>query len=166
MCGICGLIHSKSITPAYDSKQVIIMMREKLAHRGPDQSGEWVNKENEVYLGHRRLSVIDLSDKGRQPMISNCGNYVITFNGEVYNFDLLRTQLKEKGYIFKGNSDTEVVLNMYLEYGINCLKEFNGIFGLAIYDFRSNDLFVARDAMGVKPVYYFSNDEWLQVLVV
>ena len=80
MCGICGLIQPKQKSSAYNSEHVVIKMREKLTHRGPDQSGEWFNKEEEAYFGHRRLSVIDLSENGRQPMVSKCGNYVITYN--------------------------------------------------------------------------------------
>ena len=155
MCGICGLIHSKQVTPAYDSKQVIIMMREKLAHRGPDQSGEWVNKENEVYLGHRRLSVIDLSDKGRQPMISNCGNYVITFNGEVYNYLELKKELSSKGYNFSGQSDTEVVLAACIVWGVrHAVERMIGMFAFSIWNCRLDTLTLVRDRLGIKPLYW------------
>ena len=152
MCGIVGF------SGDLDSASLVKATNE-LEHRGPDDNGTFYSSTQKIGLGHTRLSIIDLSSMGHQPMASNDASVVLVFNGEIYNFQVLRLGLEEKGYIFKGSSDTEVVLNMYLEYGIDCLPKLNGIFGLAIFDCRSENLFVARDALGVKPLYYFSNDE-------
>ncbi len=151
MCGIVG------ITGNFSNSD-LVKATASLNHRGPDDSGTYINTEHKIGLGHTRLSIIDLSPLGHQPMISSDESVVLVFNGEIYNFLDLRDGLKQKGYRFKGSSDTEVVLNMYLEYGIECLSYFNGIFGLAIFDQRSNNLYLARDALGVKPVYYHQDN--------
>ena len=152
MCGIVGFSGGLD-------KASLVKATDALTHRGPDDKGTFYAEAQNVGLGHTRLSIIDLSAMGHQPMVSSDQSVILVFNGEIYNFQVLRLGLEEKGYIFKGSSDTEVVLNMYLEYGIDCLPKLNGIFGLAIFDCRSENLFVARDALGVKPVYYFANDE-------
>ena len=152
MCGIVGFSGGLD-------KPSLVKATDALTHRGPDDKGTFYAEAQNVGLGHTRLSIMDLSAMGHQPMVSSDQSVILVFNGEIYNFQLLRSELVEKGYIFKGSSDTEVVLNMYLEYGIACLSKLNGIFGLAFFDCRSESLFVARDALGVKPVYYFSNDE-------
>ena len=152
MCGIVGFSGGLD-------KASLVKATDALMHRGPDDKGTFYAEAQNVGLGHTRLSIIDLSAMGHQPMVSSDQSVILVFNGEIYNFQVLRLELEEKGYIFKGSSDTEVVLNMYLEYGIACLSKLNGIFGLAFFDRRSESLFVARDALGVKPVYYFSNDE-------
>ncbi len=151
MCGIVGI--------SGDFSEVdLIKATKSLNHRGPDDSGTYINTEQKIGLGHTRLSIIDLSPLGHQPMLSNDESVVLVFNGEIYNFLDLRDQLEKKGYVFKGNSDTEVVLNMYLEFGIECLSYLNGIFGLAIFDQKSNNLYLARDALGVKPIYYYQEN--------
>ena len=152
MCGIVGFSGGLD-------KASLVKATAALTHRGPDDKGTFYAEAQNVGLGHTRLSIMDLSAMGHQPMVSSDQSVILVFNGEIYNFQVLRLELEEKGYIFKGSSDTEVVLNMYLEYGIACLSKLNGIFGLAFFDRRSESLFVARDALGVKPVYYFSNDE-------
>lgn len=150
MCGIVGF--------SGDLENANLLHATKaLDHRGPDDSGTYYEKDKKIGLGHTRLSIIDLSPLGHQPMLSKDKSVILIFNGEIYNFESLRMELKEKGYLFKSKSDTEVVLNMYLEYGIDFLSKLNGIFGLAIYDYRVEELFVARDALGVKPVYYYSD---------
>lgn len=151
MCGIIGV--SGNFLES-DLKKATL----KLNHRGPDDSGIYCNEEKRIGLGHTRLSIIDLSPLGHQPMISEDKSVILVFNGEIYNFKSLRLDLEKKGHKFIGNSDTEVVLNMYLEFGISFLSKLNGIFGLAIFDNNTNDLFLARDALGVKPLYYFSNN--------
>jgi asparagine synthase (glutamine-hydrolysing) len=151
MCGIIGV--SGNFLES-DLQQATL----KLNHRGPDDSGTYYNEEKKIGLGHTRLSIIDLSTLGHQPMISEDKSVILVFNGEIYNFKSLRLDLEKKGHKFIGNSDTEVVLNMYLEFGMDFLNKLNGIFGLAIYDNNSNNLFLARDALGVKPLYYFSNN--------
>ncbi len=128
---------------------------ETLAHRGPDAQGIW--QGNGVTLGHRRLSVIDLPG-GSQPMTSRDGRYHLVYNGELYNFHLLRRQLEGRGHTFATRSDTEVVLNTYLEWGVHALPRFDGMFGFAIWDDLERRLFVARDRVGVKPVFYSERD--------
>ena len=156
MCGICGLIQPKQKSSAYNSEHVVIKMREKLTHRGPDQSGEWFNKEEEAYFGHRRRSVIDLSENGRQPMVSKCGNYVITYNGEVYNYGELKKELLSAGYSFSGQSDTEVVLAACTIWGVRkAVDRMIGMFAFSIWDRRLNKLSLVRDRLGIKPLYWY-----------
>lgn len=122
-------------------------------YRGPDDTGVFVGEG--ISLGHNRLSIIDLSPTGHQPMFSQDGNLTIVFNGELYNFKEIRTELEKLGRKFISNSDTEVILQSYEEYGVDCLKKFNGIFAFAIWDNRAGELFIARDHLGVKPLCYF-----------
>ena len=151
MCGIIGV--------SGDFLEVdLVEATSKLNHRGPDDSGTYFNQSDLIGLGHTRLAILDLSSLGHQPMHSNDGNVILIFNGEIYNFHDLKITLEKKGHLFKGTSDTEVVLNMYLEYGIDFLSMLNGIFAIAIFDRRSKNLYLARDALGVKPLYYFLND--------
>ncbi len=148
MCGIAGKLNWEA-SPGGDT---VFKMCEKMVHRGPDDSGI-VTFEN-ITLGHRRLSIIDLSENARQPMASRDGRYHIVYNGEVYNFQELRSLLKRQGYAFKSTSDTEVVLYAYAEWGVKCLQKFNGIFAFAIWDVERKELFLARDRFGKKPLYY------------
>ena len=152
MCGITGF-------SGHLVKLDLVAATKALGHRGPDDLGTFYDESKKVGLGHTRLSIIELSPLGHQPMVSGDESVCLVFNGEIYNFQDLRVELENKGHAFKGKSDTEVVLNMYLEYGIDCLSKLNGIFGLAVYDGRSDNLYVARDGLGVKPIYYFVNDE-------
>lgn len=124
------------------------------SHRGPDGSGLYVNKTAGIGLGHTRLSILELSPLGHQPMLSDDGQVALVFNGEIYNFRELRKELKVKGYFFRGCSDTEVLLNLYLDQGEAMLTHLNGIFAFAVWDGRKRSLFLARDAVGVKPLYY------------
>ncbi|WP_256091618.1 asparagine synthase (glutamine-hydrolyzing) [Candidatus Thiosymbion oneisti] len=125
-----------------------------LAHRGPDDSGLHVDKTAGIGLGHTRLSILDLSPHGHQPMLSGDGQVALVFNGEIYNFRELRKELEAKGYDFRGHSDTEVLLNLYLDQGEAMLPRLNGIFAFAMWDRRKGTLLVARDGLGVKPLYY------------
>lgn len=145
MCGITGLLHFNDTCP-----DVLSGMNAALAHRGPDAGGSWV--EGPVGLGHRRLSIIDLSDAGRQPMHSADGRYVMVYNGELYNYRELRAELTD--YPFSTQTDSEVLLAAYARWGANCLDRLKGMFGLAIWDRQAQSLFVARDRLGIKPVYY------------
>lgn len=124
-----------------------------IAHRGPDDSGVFVDAAAQIGLGHRRLSILELSALGHQPMESPQGGVVICYNGEVYNFRELRAELEARGHAFKGHSDTEVILHLYLEHGEAMLPKLNGIFALAIWDPRSQSMLIARDGLGVKPLY-------------
>src|SRR3989344_8379098 len=144
MCAINGF--------NFRDQGLILKMNKANNHRGPDQADFWLG--NEVSFGHNRLSIIDLSENGRQPMWDADRTAVIVFNGEIYNFQELRRDL-EKKYKFKSQSDTEVILCAYKEYGLDCLNKLNGIFAFAIWDDRKKELLLARDRMGVKPLYYF-----------
>jgi len=162
MCGISGIISSRlfsdKIIPALQR------MNKAIAHRGPDAEGIW--NDGYAYLGHRRLSIIDLSDAGKQPLHSYDNRYVITYNGELYNYKELRLQLQraiqgtqEKPYFFSTQTDTEVILASYMRWGKDCLQYFNGMFAFAIYDTQEKTVFMARDRMGIKPLYYsFENN--------
>ena len=128
-------------------------MNDRIEHRGPDQGGIFL--DNNISLGHRRLSIIDLSEKGRQPMFNEDKALCLIFNGEIYNFQELRTELIRKNHRFYSNSDSEVILHLYEDYKEDCLKLLNGIFVFAIWDIKDKELFLARDRIGVKPLYYY-----------
>ena len=147
MCGIVGQFADK-----LNDKEQFIGRRDKLHHRGPDSSGVFISEDKKLKLGHKRLSILDLSDKANQPMTRD--GCQIVYNGEVYNFQTLKKDLELKGYSFESSSDTEVILNAYLEYGADVFVKLDGMFALAIYDSRSQQLLLARDRMGVKPLYY------------
>ncbi len=152
MCGIVGWIdYSADITDKHD---VLSAMTQKLAHRGPDASGFWLSKH--AAFGHRRLVVVD-PEGGRQPMIRNRGEeaYTMVYNGELYNTEDIRKELILKGYSFEGWSDTEVLLNAYIEWVEECLEKLNGIFAFAVWDAKREELFMARDRIGVKPLFYY-----------
>jgi asparagine synthase (glutamine-hydrolysing) len=129
-----------------------------LTHRGPDDGGIYKDDKLNIGVGHRRLSIIDTSSSGHQPMCSNDGKTILVFNGEIYNYKELRSDLRRKGFSFQGKSDTEVLLNLYLSEGKEMLSKLNGIFAFAILDTNLESLFVARDALGVKPLYYSTKD--------
>jgi asparagine synthase (glutamine-hydrolysing) len=132
-------------------------MCDLLAHRGPDGDGVWT--DGPIGLGHRRLAIIDLSETGRQPMTTADGRFTITFNGEIYNFLELREELEKKGYTFRTRTDTEVILRLWQEHGEGLLEHLNGMFAFAIWDLAAKKLFLARDRLGIKPLYYQVTDE-------
>lgn len=134
-------------------------MCRQMVHRGPDDGGYYLNSF--IGLVHRRLSIIDLSPAGHQPMSNEEGTLWITYNGEVYNFPELRVELESKGYRFRSHTDTEVILHLYQELGEKCLERLNGIFAFAIWDAKRNKLFLARDRLGIKPLYYYVDNEKL-----
>lgn len=148
MCGIFGG-YSNNLPEGYSSKAINL-----LKHRGPDGSG-FVQKGN-YFLGHTRLAIQDVSELGAQPMHSSCGKAIITFNGEIYNVSELREDLISKGFVLNGNSDTEVLVNLYSAYGYDLLEKINGIFAFAIYDLEKDNFFLARDGYGVKPLFFSS----------
>lgn len=149
MCGITGVLNLNGEPVALD---VLHAMTDAIAHRGPDGEGYYCQQG--VGLAHRRLSIIDLSPAASQPMISEDGRYVLSYNGETYNFQELRRELQQTGYRFRSNSDTEVVLYALAEWGERALNRFNGMFALALWDEYKQELFLARDRYGIKPLYY------------
>lgn len=144
MCGICGF--------TWRDETLIRSMAETLTHRGPDQDGFYCSEQ--VSLGHRRLSIIDLSENGRQPMFNEDGSVVVVFNGEIYNFAELRTELEQKGHVFSSRSDTEVIIHGYEEWGLDSINRLRGMFGYALYDLKNKRLLLVRDRIGIKPIYY------------
>ncbi|MCK5171890.1 MAG: hypothetical protein KAR47_00765 [Planctomycetes bacterium] len=134
------------------NEETLVRMRDCLTHRGPDDAGVWINKS--MGLGHRRLSIIDTSQSGHQPMIDEVTGSVIVYNGEVYNFKEIRKELEAMGVAFKSTCDTEVVLKAYRVWGSSCLSHFNGMFAFALYDMPAHRLFIARDRAGQKPLFY------------
>lgn len=152
MCGIAGVLtqHPDRI----DHSQIKLMC-DIISHRGPDGFGYYT--DNYISLGHRRLSIIDLSDNGKQPMSNEDGNLWITFNGEIYNYKELREELLKKGHCFKSKTDSEVILHLYEEKKEHCVDFLRGMFAFAIWDIKNKKLFCARDRLGIKPFYYFHN---------
>lgn len=151
MCGITGIVHYEDVSRPVDLP-VLEAMTRSLAHRGPDGEGIWHRPG--VGLGHRRLAILDLSENGRQPMVDSAGRLAITYNGEVYNFRELRSQLESKGHVFRSECDTEVILVGYSEWGAGVVDKLSGIYAFAIWDDRKRELFMARDPIGVKPLFY------------
>lgn len=154
MCGIAGFLSSASADKV-SLTDIATRMASTMALRGPDDSGAWVDGAAGVALGHRRLSIIDLSPLGRQPMLSNCGRYVISYNGEIYNFLELRQELEKLGHSFRGHSDTEVMLTAFSQWGLNeAIERFNGMFAFGLWDRTQQTLNLGRDRVGEKPLYY------------
>ncbi|MDW8468885.1 MAG: hypothetical protein RML56_07870 [Burkholderiales bacterium] len=147
MCGIVGWSGN------VDASRLAAALG-RLAHRGPDDEGLWYDEQAGVGLGHRRLAVIDLSSAARQPMWDASKEVALVFNGEIYNFRELRRELINRGFSFRTQSDTEVLLALYLAEGTEMLPQLDGMFAFAIWDGRRRSLFLARDALGVKPLYY------------
>jgi len=145
MCGINGF--------NFNNRDLIERMNKKIQHRGPDGEGFYL--DDNISLGHRRLSIIDLSENGKQPMFNEDKSLCLIFNGEIYNFEELRSNLKTKGHRFFSNTDSEVILHLFEDHKEDCVKFLNGIFAFAIWDIKNKELFLARDRIGVKPLYYY-----------
>lgn len=156
MCGIAGLIDFNSSKKV--NQAILKKMSDVIIHRGPDSDGIWISESKECGLSFRRLSIIDLSENGNQPMHSLDGRYHIVFNGEIYNHKELRTELEKKGYRYHSNTDTETILYGYIEWGIDLLDKMLGMWAFAIWDDIEKQLFAARDRVGIKPFYYYYND--------
>lgn len=154
MCGISGYL-------GRGNKQLLQDMNAAMVHRGPDGQGLWEDPGSRVGFAHRRLSIVDLSDAGKQPMHSEDGRVTLCYNGELYNHLECRAELQKAGYRFRSNSDTEVVLNLYHHYGLDFLQRLNGIFAMAIWDASEQALYLIRDNMGVKPLYYRQHQDGL-----
>ena len=157
MCGIAGVFNRNNITAA----EVELVQRINVIqrHRGPDDEGRY--SDESCVLGHRRLSIIDLSKDGHQPFYSDDGRYILVYNGEIYNYIELRSELEGKGWNFRTKTDTEVLLKAYLQYGKDCLEKINGMFAFAIYNKKEKNLFFARDRVGIKPLYYIVKNSTL-----
>lgn len=149
MCGVVGF--------NWDEKELLHRMMSSINHRGLDQQGNYT--DNNISLGNVRLSIIDTSIKGKQPISNEEGNITIVFNGEIYNYIELRAQLEMKGHTFISNTDTEVIVHTYEEYGEECVNYFNGAFAFAIWDYNKKELFMARDRMEIKQLYYYHKNE-------
>ena len=158
MCGIAGYLSLNNSIQAHQLKKATDLLQ----HRGPDAEGFYFSEDNKVGLGHRRLSILDLSSSADQPMFSSDGRYVMVYNGEVYNYKELTYKLKDKGASLKTTSDTEVILELFAEQGVQCFKELNGMFALAIYDIQKHILTIARDHAGIKPLFiYFDEADFI-----
>lgn len=156
MCGIVGRFHYKGPGPV--DEEAVLLMRDSMSHRGPDDAGIWTDDRRRVCLSQRRLSIIDLSPLGHQPMHGRDGRHTITYNGEIFNFEELRRGLEQKGWTFRSNSDTEVLLALYAEHGPEMCRDLRGMYALAVYDADEGSLFLARDPYGIKPLYYADFD--------
>ena len=152
MCGIVGIFNLNSEAV---NRQLLTQMTRLLAHRGPDDEGIYISEN--LGFGHRRLSIIDLSSRGHQPMSNEDESVWITYNGEIYNHRSLRQQLQKDGHQYKSQTDTETILHLYEEKGIDCLRYLDGEFAFAIWDARKKIIFAARDRLGVKPFYYYAS---------
>ena len=155
MCGIVGIFNKNKNPVNIDE---LNRFNNSLSHRGPDSYGIFTNKQKNLGLGHRRLSIIDLRDLGNQPMTIN-DRYTVVFNGEIYNFQTLKKELLNLGYVFFSNSDTEVLIKSFIQWGEDCQFKFNGMWAFAIWDEIKKSLFISRDRFGVKPIYFLENKE-------
>ncbi|MGD9658001.1 MAG: asparagine synthase (glutamine-hydrolyzing) [Methylocystis sp.] len=153
MCGINGVFAYDGVADPVDRKE-LLTTRDQMTERGPDGAGLWISDDQRVGLGHRRLAIVDLTEKGAQPMRTKDGRLTVTFNGEIYNYRDLRSELEAKGYVFHSRSDTEALLHLYADRGADMVHALRGMFAFAIWDEAKRELLLARDPYGVKPVYY------------
>ena len=157
MCGIVGVFNYNNSEPVRED--VLIKMRDTMVHRGPDGCGIWISDDRCIGLAHRRLSIIDLSESANQPMCNEDETIWIVFNGEIYNHMEIRPELEERGHKFKtDHSDTEVIIHAFEEWGIDCISRFRGMFAFAIWDSKKKILWLVRDRIGIKPLYYSIQD--------
>ena len=159
MCGICGFIHKAEIGDKF-----LKVMNNKISYRGPNDEGIYLRKMRtgwQLGLAHKRLSILDLSMAGHQPMLSDDNTIVVCYNGEIYNYIDIRNELMQLGYRFHSNCDTEVIIYAYKQWGIKCVSKFNGMFAISLYDGNTGDLYLVRDRLGIKPLYYYIGNEGL-----
>jgi len=160
MCGITGIHYfSQEAQSREATRSAVGTMNRLQIHRGPDDEGLWLSPDGRVCLGHRRLSIIDLSAAGHQPMSNEDGSIWITYNGEVYNFQTLREELLTLGHIFRSHTDTEVIIHAYEEWGTSAFLRFRGMFAFALWDSRGQQLYLVKDRFGIKPLYYYVDHE-------
>ncbi len=159
MCGISGAFLYKNKQKPFIAKTIVKTLSDGMKRRGPDNQNIWISEDNSVALGHNRLSIIDLNKRSNQPMVSEYKDYIITFNGEIYNFNELKKYLHEHKIKFKTKSDTEVILKLYQLEGVDMLKRLRGMFAFAIWDKKKEILFLARDPYGIKPLYISENEQ-------
>ena len=152
MCGICG--EFKFTNKSFDNKKLDNLMN-SISMRGKDSKGTYL--DDDIFLGHHRLAIIDISDKSNQPM--RIDKYVIVFNGVIFNYPLIKKNLEQKGHTFKSTGDTEVIIRSYMEYGSKCVKHLDGVFAFCIYDIEKKTIFLARDRIGIKPLYYLKEND-------
>ena len=155
MCGINGIIDREHRSEG-ELRGLISAMNDAIAHRGPDDAGDWFEPAASVVFGHRRLSILDLSSAGHQPMSTNSGTTIV-FNGEIYNYRELRRLVPD--FSFRSESDTEIILALYERFGDACLEHLNGMFAFAIWDPKKRELFLARDRVGKKPLYFCQSNQ-------
>jgi asparagine synthase (glutamine-hydrolysing) len=161
MCGIAGIYNYRDHAGPVDREE-LRAIRDHMAARGPDGRGEWYSADNRVGLGHRRLSIIDLSERAAQPMASADGALAISFNGEIYNYRALKKDLEAKGHVFRSDSDTEVLLHLYAEKGEAMVHELRGMFAFALWDGNKKAMLLVRDPFGIKPLYYADDGDTLR----
>lgn len=152
MCGICGMA-------GFAESELIGKMIDSIAHRGPDDAGVYISEDRLIGLGNRRLSILDLSPAGHMPMSNENGTIWVTYNGEIFNFRELRRELQAHGHAFRSRTDTEVLIHAYEQWGVECLDRFNGMFALALWDSANQNLLIARDPFGIKPLYYSTTEQ-------
>src|SRR5215813_13003111 len=158
MCGIAGIYAYHYAANAIDRAE-LRRIRDHMVARGPDGVGDWYSQDERVGLGHCRLTIVDLSERGAQPMMSANGKLAVTFNGEIYNYRQLRASLETRGHVFRTQTDTEVLLHLYAEKGEDMVHDLRGMFAFALWDAEKNALLLARDPYGIKPLYY-ADDGW------
>jgi len=162
MCGIAAIIAYHPDAAPVDRGE-LTLIRDHMTSRGPDDSGDWYSSDGRIGLAHRRLSIIDLSERGRQPMANSDASLIVTYNGEIYNYKRLRTRLESSGYTFRTDSDTEVLLHLYADRGVDMLQELRGMFAFALWDNRNGKMLLARDPYGIKPLYYCDDGRSVRV---
>ncbi len=146
MCGIVGVLSTNERVDL----ETVQKMRDRMTHRGPDDCGLYLSKDSMVALGHRRLSIIDLSSRGKQPMGNEDGTIWVVYNGEIYNFQTLRQELEELGHVFQSDTDTEVIVHAYESWGEDCISRFGGMFAFGLWDEKRKIMLLARDRLGIK----------------
>src|SRR5438270_9358862 len=162
MCGIAAIWSYREDSPRVEADE-LNLIRDRMRERGPDAANTWISEDQSIGLAHRRLSILDLSPAGNQPMFSSDGELAVVFNGEIYNYPAIRARLVKSGVVFRSHSDTEVLLHFYRSSGFEMLGELRGMYAFALWDNTKKLLFAARDPLGVKPLYYSDDGKTLRI---